>query len=193
MFKIIAVSNRHLCEGDFTEKIKEITSTGTEVILREKDLCPSEYARLLKAVGRENIIPHTFYNEAEKEGHNKIHLPLHILRENPQLAERFSVGVSIHSAEEAKEAEKLGAVYITAGHIFATDCKKGLPGRGIGFLEQVKRAVSIPVYAIGGIGADNIDKIKKSGADGACIMSGFMRCKNYKKYLKELRDVLHRN
>lgn len=193
MFKIIAVSNRHLCEGDFTEKIKEITSAGTEVIMREKDLCPSEYAKLLRVVGRENIIPHTFYNEAEKEGHNKIHLPLHVLRGNPKLSKKFSVGVSIHSIEEAREAQSLGAKYITAGHIFVTDCKKGLPGRGLEFLEQVKCEVSIPVYAIGGIGAENIAQIKESGADGACIMSGFMRCENAEKFLKELRDVLHRN
>ena len=31
--------------------------------------------------------------------------------------------------EEAKEAQDLGCTYITAGHIFLTDCKKGLPGR----------------------------------------------------------------
>lgn len=36
------------------------------------------------------------------------------------------IGCSIHSVEEAVEAQKLGASYITAGHIYATDCKKDL-------------------------------------------------------------------
>lgn len=189
MFKVIAVSNRHLCSDDFVQRIKEITSTGTEVILREKDLSPEEYARLLDKVGHENIIPHSFYAEAEKVGHKKLHLPLHVLRENPQLSKDFKVGVSIHSPEEAAEAQRLGAVYVTAGHIFATDCKKGLPGRGLEFLKAVKQGTQIPVYAIGGICADNINEIKESGADGACIMSGFMRCADIKEFIY----ALHRN
>lgn len=189
MFKIIAVSNRHLCSDDFVKRIKEITSAGIEVILREKDLTAEEYTRLLDKAGKKNIIPHSFYEAAEKAGHEKIHLPLNMLRENPQLSERFRIGVSIHSPEEAVEAERLGAEYVTAGHIFATDCKKGLPGRGIEFLKIVKQGTRIPVYAIGGIGTDNIEEIKKAGADGACIMSGFMRCADVKEFLY----ALHRN
>lgn len=53
-----------------------------------------------------------------------------------------------------KEAEQLGASYLTAGHIYATDCKRGLPPRGLGFLKEVCREVSIPVYGIGGIKFD---------------------------------------
>ena len=69
--------------------------------------------------------------------------------------EKFTkIGISIHSVEEAKEAEQLGASYLTAGHIYATDCKRGLPPRGLGFLKEVCREVSIPVYGIGGIKFD---------------------------------------
>ena len=189
MFKIIAVSNRHICSGDFVKRIKEITSAGIDVILREKDLSNEEYLHLLKSVGHKNIIPHSFYNEAKQAGHKKLHLPLYILRENPQLAKNFNVGVSIHSIKEAEEAQRLGAVYATAGHIFTTDCKKGLPGRGIEFLKSIKQVTQIPIFAIGGICADNIEKIEQAGADGACIMSGFMRCADVKEFIYEL----HRN
>ena len=82
------------------------------------------------------------------------------------------LGASCHSLEEAVEAENLGCTYITAGHIYETDCKKGLPGRGIGFLKKICETVSVPVYAIGGIGAENIQEIKNAGAAGGCIMSG---------------------
>ena len=80
--------------------------------------------------------------------------------------------------EEAKEAERLGCTYITAGHIFLTDCKKGLPGRGLTFLQNICENVSIPVYAIGGISNENINDVRQTGAAGACIMSGFMKCNN---------------
>ncbi|WP_455958797.1 thiamine phosphate synthase, partial [Anaerotignum lactatifermentans] len=78
---------------------------------------------------------------------------------------------------EAEEAEKLGATYITAGHIYATDCKKGLPPRGLTFLEEVCRRVSIPVYAIGGIKINEkqLREVIDCGAKGGCIMSGMMQ------------------
>ena len=67
---------------------------------------------------------------------------------------------------------------MTAGHIFATDCKAGLPPRGTDFLKEVCSAVQIPVYAIGGIRPEEkqIEKVLSCGAAGACIMSGMMEC-----------------
>ena len=89
---------------------------------------------------------------------------------------KLILGCSVHSVEDAIEAEKLGASYLTAGHIFATDCKRGLPPRGMEFLKQVCETVNIPVYAIGGIGLNDgkIDSVCECGAAGACIMSAFM-------------------
>lgn len=68
---------------------------------------------------------HTYYKVAKELNCKKIHLPLHVLKSNPNIYKDFDeVGVSIHSVSEAIEAMNLGATYITAGHIFATDCKK---------------------------------------------------------------------
>ena len=85
------------------------------------------------------------------------------------------IGTSIHSVEDAIFAEKHGANYITAGHIFATDCKKGLPGRGIDWLRTICDAVSIPVYAIGGISDANVSLLTDSPIAGYCMMSESMR------------------
>ena len=84
-------------------------------------------------------------------------------------------GASVHSVEDALRAERAGATYVTAGHIYATDCKKGLPGRGLDFLKEVCAAVRIPVYAIGGIDETNADACIEAGADGVCMMSGYMK------------------
>ena len=87
------------------------------------------------------------------------------------------VGTSVHSVEDALEAQRLGADYVTAGHIYETDCKKGLPPRGLEFLKNVCDSVDIPVYGIGGIkiNEEQIEEVKKCGASGGCIMSGMMR------------------
>ena len=86
-------------------------------------------------------------------------------------------GASCHYVEDALCAYKLGCDYVTAGHVYITDCKKGLAPRGIDFLKKMCDSVPIPVYGIGGIDleSDKIDEVKQAGAKGACIMSGYMK------------------
>ncbi|MGN1141423.1 MAG: thiamine phosphate synthase [Oliverpabstia sp.] len=182
---VIAVTNRHLCDRPFTEQLERVCSHHPRaLILREKDLPEKEYELLAKNVleiCRNYDVPcilHTYTDVARRLGCSRIHLPLPLLRTNASSLGNFSlIGTSVHSLEEAVEAEKLGASYLTAGHIYVTDCKKGLPPRGTGFLREVCLQVSVPVYAIGGI---HLDKTKMKevigcGAAGGCIMSGMMR------------------
>ena len=100
------------------------------------------------------------------------------------------LGASCHSVEDAVLARSLGCTYITAGHVFDTDCKRGLPGRGLDFLEQVCQAVSLPVYAIGGIDAGNLAAVRDAGAAGACFRSGPMLCADPADYFAQLRRSL---
>ena len=89
--------------------------------------------------------------------------------------------------EEAAEAQSLGATYITAGHVFPTDCKKGLAPRGLDFLKKTCAAVGIPVYAIGGVCSGNYSLVRSAGAAGACVMSGLMTCEDPAGYLERFR------
>lgn len=193
MSDLICVTNRKLCTEDFLDRIDQIAMQNPKgILLREKDLSPSEYARLAKKVlaicskHHTLCILHNFIEIAEQTGAQAIHLPLSVLRNmtNQQKRSFTKIGASCHSLEEAKEAESLGCTCITAGHIFATDCKMGLPGRGLSFLSDICGSVSVPVYAIGGIRKDNIASVRKAGAKGVCIMSGVMRCKDVSAYFK---------
>lgn len=87
------------------------------------------------------------------------------------------LGVSIHSAEEAIEAERLGADYLIAGNVFETECKPGLKGRGIDFIKKVCESVNIPVIAIGGITPDNLNELINTKVFGVAVMSYGMRIK----------------
>lgn len=183
MFKIGAVTNRKLCEGDFLEQIRRITATDLSfIILREKDLSNLDYdilARQVLAICQSANVPcilHSHLEVAETLGVEAIHLPLPILRQHANVKDKFkTLGVSVHSVEEARQAEALGATYLTAGHIFWTDCKKGLEPRGVTFLKEVVENVSIPVYGIGGIHQENLSDIVSTGAAGACMMSEYMK------------------
>ena len=203
---IICVTNKSICEKNgvlFLEQIKKVAEARPlAIVLREKDLSLEEYRELAGKVSKmcrevegSRLIIHNFYElilEDETDLANVLsylHMPLWKLEElyNNQpdeyarLREKLvGLGASCHSVEDAKRAEKLGCTYIIAGHIYNTDCKKGLEGRGLGFLRNVVEAVSIPVYAIGGITPENINDVRNNGASGACIMSSSMTCKSPK-------------
>jgi len=87
-----------------------------------------------------------------------------------------AVSISCHSIEEVREAVAAGAAQIVLGNIFETDCKKGKPGRGLGFLREAAEAASpVPVHGIGGITPENLDAVLQTGAAGGCMMSWWYR------------------
>ena len=181
----IAVTNRHLCRGDFLERIEMLARGGQyqRILLREKDLEKEEYVKLAgevlaicKKYGKMCVF-HNFPEAAYRWDHPFLHLPLPVLGEMPadERARFRELGTSVHSFLQAEQAEKLGATYMTAGHIFATDCKKGLEPRGLDFLRKICQAASVPVYGIGGITDENEALVTGQGAAGVCVMSGCMR------------------
>lgn len=201
MSDILCVTNRALCKGDFLERIESLARAHPAgILLREKDLAEEDYRMLagdvMEICKRNHVlcILHNFVNVAKELNCPALHLPLHVLRtmsENEK-AEFSILGASCHSPADAVLAERLGCTYITAGHIFDTDCKKGMPGRGLEFLRNVCESVSIPVYAIGGINAANIAGIRRNKAAGACIMSGTMVCEDIEAYLLALEEEVSR-
>lgn len=194
---ILSVTNRKLCREDFFSRIERIAAANPAgIILREKDLSEEEYRSLAEQVlnicrkqGTPCIL-HSFYETALELECDSVHLPLPVLMgmESGKRKKFRILGASCHSAEDAVLAEKMGCCYLTAGHVFETDCKKGLPGRGMDFLEQVCRSVSVPVYAIGGITAAHMGRIRQAGAEGACVMSGLMTCEDPKEYLERFKE-----
>ena len=197
MCNILCVTNRALCQEDFLVRIEKIAACRPAgIILREKDLPQEEYeplAAAVMAICRNYQVPcvlHSFVQAALNLQAGALHLPLPLLRRlEPAEKKRFAIlGASCHSVEDALEAQRLGCTYITAGHVFATDCKKGVPPRGLAFLQAVCQSVSIPVYAIGGIGSGNIASVRQAGAKGACVMSGLMQCGDVRQYLAGLQS-----
>jgi thiamine-phosphate pyrophosphorylase len=200
MCKLLAISNRTLCPGDYLTQLERIAAAKPSgIILREKELTSEAYEALAEQVlslcqrYQVTCLLHTHLDVAQRLGCPSIHLPLSELRNQKSQLESFSiVGASVHSLSEAIEAEKLGATYLVAGHIFATNSKKGLAPRGLHFLHGICRAVRIPVYAIGGITPHNANKALHMGAKGVCIMSGLMNCASPTEYLHALQTRLER-
>ena len=198
---IICVTNRSLCREDFLLRLEKIARCHpAAIILREKDLSGEDYRQLAQKVMKlceaQQVlcVLHSFIDTAVELKAKAIHLPLPALREMTEEQKKafIIIGASCHSVEDAREAESLGCTYITAGHVFDTDCKKGLPGRGPEFLENVCKSVSIPVYAIGGVDNTNIAEARAAGAKGACVMSGLMQCEDVEAFMSSFSKSVPR-
>lgn len=169
----------------YLKQIEKIASLNVcAIVLREKDLPGDMYSILAKDCisicekHKTLLILHSFLDTARKLDYPHIHLPLDVLKQermNGNLSFFKTLGTSIHSLDDALLAEDLDVSYVFAGNIFETDCKKGLPGRGLSFLKSICKQSSLPVFAIGGVTTDRLDDIMQTGAIGACMMSGFMK------------------
>ncbi len=196
MSEIICITNRHLVSENFLDRIEKTAfAKPSAIILREKDMFEEEYAEIAEKVLRicerysVTCILHSFVNAAKNLGCKRIHLPLSILREMSENNKKYFtvIGASCHSVAEAVFAEQSGCAYITAGHIFPTDCKKDLFPRGLDFLREICSCVSIPVYAVGGINVHNFKDVISTGCEGGCMMSEFMKCENPKKIVNAVK------
>lgn len=195
---IIAVTNRILCKDNFLTHIEEICKAKPyAVILREKDLSDDDYETLAiecqKICNKHNVS--LFINSkieiAKKLNIKNIQLSFADFINNGNNLKYFdTIAVSVHSKDEAVKAYTLGASFLTAGHIFETNCKKDISPRGVKFLKDLVDSVNIPVFAIGGITLSNVPEVKNTGAKGICIMSQLMTCPNPKDIFLEYKKLL---
>ena len=64
-----------------------------------------------------------------------------------------------------------GADYLIAGPVFETPSKRPFgPPLGLSRLGEIIRSVSVPVFAIGGIGPDEASMVRSAGAAGMVVM-----------------------
>ena len=199
--KLNIISNRKLCENENLEKqIEKIFSAyqrkiileNFEIValtLREKDLYKNEYLKLVEKIYpicqkyRIDLILHQNYDLVLEDKYNieGIHLSYNTFKSlNKNIREGLikkykRIGISIHSIDEVKEVENLGATYVVAGHIFETDCKKDLEPRGLKFIQELSSTLTIPIFVIGGINQENSNLVINSGAFGVCMMSSLMK------------------
>lgn len=192
------VTNRKIINGNYYEIIDRALASGVDrLILREKDLDYEDYLDLGKKVKKITdfySVPLILNGNLEVVKELKAYSYHSSYFEILEKGKTYETqGVSIHSLEEAIKAEKLGADYLLAGHIFETQCKAGLKGIGLKFLKEIRKKVDIPVIAIGGITPENIGKIKSTGVNKVAVMSYIMSSKNQERDTKALKSALSSN
>lgn len=104
-----------------------------------------------------------------------------------RIAPHLGIGVSTHTRDEALQAARDGADWITFGHIFATSSHPGEAPRGLDELAKVVQSVPLPVIAIGGITADNARRTIEAGAAGVAVISAILNAPDPARATRALR------
>ena len=100
------------------------------------------------------------------------------------------VGKSTHSLEQAVAAEKEGPDYIGVGPIYATQTKPDYVPVGPGLIGQVRNAVRVPQFCIGGINEVTLAEVVAAGARRVVIVSDLLRSAHIPEYCRRVRERL---
>ncbi|QWT53386.1 thiamine phosphate synthase [Eubacterium sp. MSJ-33] len=103
------------------------------------------------------------------------------------LGDAAIIGVSAHNVEEALLAERQGADYLGSGSVFVTTTKRNVTALPLKTLRDICRAVQIPVVAIGGVSAENIDQLVGCDVAGVAVVSAIFAQEEIETATKALK------
>lgn len=181
------------------EQVEDAIKGGvTFVQLREKELDESEFykeALEIQKLCKEYNIPFVINDNvrlAKMINADGVHVGQSDMEAGDVraiLEEGKILGVSAQTVEQAILAERRGADYLGVGAVFQTGSKADADSVSLDTLKAITEAVSIPVIAIGGIGADNIERLKGCGICGVAVISAIFGARDVKKAASDLRSL----
>lgn len=101
------------------------------------------------------------------------------------------IGCSTHTVTQAEAVAREGiADYIGFGPVFPTASKaRPDPVQGLGGLREVRRRVSLPIVAIGGITTETMSEVLAAGADAVAMIGGIVRADDIAGNVRRLLRV----
>jgi thiamine-phosphate pyrophosphorylase len=100
------------------------------------------------------------------------------------------VGKSTHALDQAIAAKKEGADYIGVGPIYATPTKPDYVAVGPPLIGQVRAAVRVPQFCIGGINEKTLPEVLAAGAQRVVIVSALLQSADIPAYCQRARQML---
>ncbi len=88
------------------------------------------------------------------------------------------IGCSVTNVKMAKKAQADGADYIAVSGVYPTTSKDDVKPLGTALIKRVKKAIGVPLVAIGGIKLENIPELKTCGVDAIAVISAVLGAKS---------------
>ncbi|WP_040411885.1 thiamine phosphate synthase [Desulfosporosinus sp. OT] len=200
-YSLYLVTDRSMLhERDLGQSIELAIQGGVTLVqLREKSVSTREFLQLairVKEITSHHRIPLIINDrldialavDADGLHVGQDDLPLPKARE--LLGPRKIIGVSASTLAEALLAQQQGADYLGVGAIFSTSTKTDASEVSLEQLEIIKKSVTIPVVAIGGINEMNIKQVLATGIDGVSVVSAILAKTDILTAAKKLQELI---
>lgn len=195
--QLIAVTNDQLCVEALSQVMVQVEPFVDYFILRERSKTAEEWLELVNNLIQAHVNPNKLIVNDRVDialiaNIQKVQLPSHGLPIQ-QVKDKFPhllVGASVHSIDEAHRASVAGADWLLYGHVFQTDCKRGVPPRGLEELKDISEKVPTKLYAIGGIQPKDIKVLNDIGINGVAAMSSIFESKSPMKMAKSYNEAI---
>jgi thiamine-phosphate pyrophosphorylase len=181
--RLCLVTDRAQTRGrDLVAVVSECLAAGLPAVqLREKDLGAADLAFLCRrlvtparAAGAMLVVNDRVdvALAAGADAVQRTHTSLAVDDIRAITGRRLKIGASVHSLDDAVDAELKGADWVTFGPVYDTPSKRpyGAP-QGLDRLAAVARGLRIPVVAIGGITPARVKDVRAAGARGVAAIS----------------------
>ena len=207
-FRFYLVTDRTLCAPrTLASVVHDACVSGVRAVqLREKDFSSTDVVssatRLVSVTHRQGgklfvnvgtVEDDTLAIIAASPGVDGFHVPddpdllVHIRQTFP----KHLIGASTHTIDGARAAAEAGADFLTFGPVYTTPAKtKSDRPQGMEKLAAACDAVSVPVFAIGGITADRARECLDAGAHGVAVIRAIMTSTSARRAVREFADVM---
>ncbi len=190
-------------DGQLLQKVEAALTGGTRIVqYRAKNLRPDERRAMAQRLCdlchqyQARLIVNDLPELAREVGADGVHLgqgDMPAVQARQLLGGDKLIGISTHSVEEALKAEAQGADYIAIGSVFPTGTKDDAQHVGIEMLRKVRKAVRVPLVAIGGITVEGAHEALEAGADSVAVISAVMADQDPARAAKEFSLLFNRN
>jgi len=202
-YSLYLVTDRELLrDRDLVQSIELAIQGGVSLVqLREKSVSTREFlelaVRVKELTARYNVplIINDRLDIALAVDADGLHVgqdDLPMLKARELLGPNKVIGVSARTLTEALLAQQQGADYLGVGAIFKTSTKTDALEVSLEQLEYIKKSVTIPVVAIGGINLENIQQVMAAGIDGVSVVSAILAQDNILTAAMQLKEVISR-
>jgi thiamine-phosphate pyrophosphorylase len=203
-YSLYLVTDRsYIGAKNLADCVREAIQGGVSLVqLREKTASSREFYKLaleLKKVAADLAVPLIINDrldialavDADGLHLGQDDLPIRIARQF--FGPDKTIGISVSNVQEAIRAQAESADYLGVGAMYATGTKLDADLVTLEELKKIKKAVSIPVVAIGGIKKENAAGIMGAGIDGIAVVSAILGDEDVRSAAQNLKEITEAN
>lgn len=203
LFGLYAVTPDELDIAKLAAQVQAALAGGAKLVQYRNKIADAavrrEQAQALLALCREYGVPLIINDHVELAldiGADGVHLGSEdgsVSTAREKLGAGRIIGASCYNLlERARAAQQEGADYLAFGSFFASAVKPGAARAPFALLRKAKRALSLPVVAIGGVTLANAPQLIAAGADSVAVISALFSAPDIRAAARQLSELFTR-